>query len=111
MTALKAIVVEAADKDGTVRGIPFQYPGSWPDPETEGGKWKHCCARMSRSSERLWEDWQGNGSGHATEHVWACFENETEQVCGRAVDGHLRGRRRRDPAGGGLGERRQEIRQ
>ena len=77
--------VEAADKEGTVRRIPLQYPEPWPELETEGGEWDRYCARMSRLSERLWEDWPGDGSGYATERVWACLEDEMEQECGRAV--------------------------
>ena len=78
--------VEAADKEGTVRRIPLQFPEPWPELAAEGGEWARLCARMSRLSERLWEDWPGDGSGYATEHVWACHEEATEQECGRAVE-------------------------
>ena len=78
--------VEAADKEGTVRRIPLQFPDPWPETASEGGEWSLFCARMSRLSERLWEDWPGDASGYATEHVWACIEDATEQECRRAVE-------------------------
>lgn len=78
--------VEAADKEGTVRRIPLQYPEPWPGLETEGGEWNRYAARMSRLSERLWEDWPGDGSGYATERVWVCLEDAEEQECGRALE-------------------------